>query len=422
MTSKLSPKQQEFLLHSTAKINIAHGAVRSGKTHCTLIRFCKEAILCPDSSIYMIGASLSSIIDNGVKPIVDELYYGYTSWQPGRHVLTIGDKEIQVIGANDESAVRRIQGNTMSIVYVDEMSIIPTNFMNMLYTRLSKPHSILFGTTNPDSPYHPVKEVIDRADGKEIYALHFSINDNPYLPTTYRAMIENMFKGLYYKRFVLGMWIMAEGAVYDCFEPKEHVVRRPPTAAHYYIAGIDVGTSNPFAMVLIGVNQDVHPWFWVEKEFYWDPMVMGSQKTYAEFADDLTQMLEMYPVKAMYIDPAAASFILEMKRRRMPVKEADNDVINGIQTVSKFLSERNLVIHEDCKNTIREIQGYMWDPKKIKLGEDAPLKQNDHSVDALRYAIHSHFGKRANLQRKSHEQIMYEEELRRRQRMSPWGR
>lgn len=409
---KLSPKQKEFILNSTAKINIAHGAVRSGKTHCALVRFCKEAILCPDSSLYMIGASVSSIIDNAVRPIVDTLYSGYTTWQPGKHILTLGEKTIQVIGANDESAVRRIQGNTMSIVYIDEMTIIPQNFMNMLYTRLSLPHSKLFGTTNPDSPFHPVKEVIDRADGKEIYALHFSINDNPYLPPSYKQMLENMFKGLYYRRMVLGQWIMAEGAVYDCFTQKDHVTERAPTSAQYYIVGVDVGTANAFAAVVIGINQNTLPWAWVEKEYYWSPKVQGRQKTYAEFADDLDNMLEYYPVRAMYIDPAALAFIVECKRRRFPVRESDNDVINGINTVAKFLSERKLVILKECDNTIREMQGYMWDPKKVKVGRDEPLKESDHTCDALRYALHTHFGKNFGIPHKSREQILYEEERR----------
>lgn len=180
--SDLSKKQYQFIMESSAKINIAHGSVRSGKTHASLIRFATAVMKCPDNAIYMVGNSFASIVDNGVKTLRDVLFKGVCTWQTGKQLLTIGNKEIQVIGANDESAVRRIQGNTHSLTYVDEMSTIPPNFLDMLYTRLSKAHSMLIGTTNPDSPMHPLKKMIDEQDGKYCYALHFVLDDNPSLP------------------------------------------------------------------------------------------------------------------------------------------------------------------------------------------------------------------------------------------------
>lgn len=398
----LSPKQFEFVKRSTAKINIAHGSVRSGKTHSSLIRFGEAALKCPDDKIIMIGKSAGSIFDNAVKPLaLDDSapFRGMCSWSPGKGVLNFCGKDIRVIGANDQSAVGRIQGSTISLAYVDEMTLLPQNFMDMLYSRLSQPWSMLIGTTNPDTPFHPLKKMVDESDGKEVYSLHFILEDNPALEDSYKKMLDRLYSGLWRRRFVLGEWCLAEGAIYDFFDRKFHVVDRPPTYAQYYIAGVDYGTSNPFAMVLLGINEEVSPSAWVEKEFYYDPKVMGRQKTDAEFAEDLELATRGYPVRVMYLDPSAESLQVELKKRKKVVKEAVNDVRPGIGTVANFMCQGDLVICKSAENLIKEIEGYTWDPKKVMLGEDAPLKVRDHACDALRYAIHTHFGNRLKIQK-----------------------
>lgn len=394
MTSALSPKQEEFILQSTAKINIAHGSVRSGKTYASLIRWAEFVVSCPDDNLAMIGKSLDSIYTNAVKPLKDELFKGFCSYVTGARgaVLTFGGKTIRIIGANDQGAVGRIQGNTLSGAYCDEMTILPENFMEMLYSRLSPVHAKLFGTTNPDGPSHPIKKLIDKADGKNIYALHFELKDNPALDQSYKDLIEKLYSGLWYRRYVLGEWCMAEGAIYDFFDRKFHVVSRAPTFGRIYIAGVDYGTSNPFCALLIGINGDTHPSIWVEKEYYWDPKHTGRQRTDSEHADAVEELLFGYPVKLIYTDPSAQSLEVEMKKRRKPIKQAENDVLNGIRVVGDFLGQGDLVICQSCPNLVRELEGYTWDPKKGETGQDAPKKSNDHACDALRYALYTHFG------------------------------
>lgn len=393
---KLSEKQKKFIAESNARVNIAHGAVSSGKTYSSLIRFGLEVPHCPDSDIIMIGRSASTIYENAVKPFAindNALFKGYCSWSPGNRVLTFAGKEIRTIGAHDESSVGAIQGNNISIAYVDEMSLLPQNFLNMLLSRLRKPHSILFGTTNPDSPHHPVKQLIDLSDGKEYYSLHFEMKDNPNLTESYTHFIEKTYSGLWYKRFVQGLWVQAEGAIYQCWDRKNHVISRI-SAPEYYICGVDVGSSNPFAAVLIGINRNMTPRIIVHKEYFWDPKVTGRSKTHAEFADDLDRFLSGYPIRCVYIDPSAEAFEIEVRKRKRTVKHASNDVFNGVSSVGSCLSNGNLMIHDSCTNLIREIEGYVWDPKRAIKGEDVPLKVNDHLVDALRYAVYSAFGNR----------------------------
>jgi len=149
--------------------------------------------------------------------------------------------------------------------------------------------------------------------------------------------------------------------------------------------------------VLVGYNDNQKPEIWVEKEYYWDSKKMGFQKTNADYANDLNREFGGYPVRMAYLDPSAASFQTELRRQKIPVTQANNEVLDGIRCISTLLSERSLVICKNCTNLIKEIEGYVWDDKAVKRGEDKPMKQRDHAIDALRYVIFSYFGKKTTL-------------------------
>lgn len=396
----LSRKQLEFIDTVTkghAKINIAHGSVRGGKTFATASAFVEMAIMCPDNHIIMIGNSFSTIVDNVVKLIKDELYPGYCVWEPGNQLLKIGRKEIRVIGANDERAVRAIQGNTHSLAYVDEMTTIPLSFLEMLETRLSNPWSRLIATCNPSSPLHMIKtKYIDSTDKDYTYSLHFEIDDNPVLDERTKRDLKTKYTGLFYKRYILGLWVMAEGSIYSDFDRKTHVLERW-TAADEYIIGLDYGSTNAFAAVLIGFKRGHTPRFYVEKEYYWDSAKTFRQKSPSEYADDIIRFMGLHPVAAVYCDPSATPFILELKRKGIKCIEANNDVFPGIQFVSNLISNHQLCFHPSCTNTLRELEMYVWDSKKALRGEEEPVKQNDHAMDALRYALYTRYGNKMDL-------------------------
>lgn len=405
MQHLLSPKQLEFILNSTSKWNLAHGSVRSGKTVCTLFRFMQAVHECPDSQIWMIGHSSETIFQNAVRLLLEarddgtdplSIYKPFLSWMAGKRQLRFRDKTISTLGARDEGSIGAIQGKTFSAVYCDEMALYPESVIDMIDTRLSNPHSIGFASMNPSNPTHKLKQWIDKAeaDPANYYQMHFSLDDNPFLQDSYKQRIKRSLSGVFYKRNYLGLWCLAEGAVFDFFDHKLHVVDRPPAAAEYWIAGIDYGTVNAFACVLIGISTGRYTQtgkrMWVEKEYYWDSKAKGRQKTNSEYADDVQEFLEPYGVKSIFLDPSAEAFQLELRRRGMHAVHANNDVLNGIQKVTDELRKGNLYICDDCPNTIREMQSYVWDPKAAERGRDEPLKKDDHSVDALRYAIASH--------------------------------
>ena len=401
MADPLSKKQHEFVINVNkvgAVWNIAHGSVRTGKTVAVTFAFLTLASQCPDSQIFIVGHTFDTAYRNVIRPIMESkelaIFRPFCTWSGKK--LTFRDKTITVLGAKDEGAVGNFQGLTMSLVYCDEMTLYPDSIIDMIDSRLSLPHSKGIATCNPSHPEHKLKKWIDMGtDGNSrYYSLHWTLDDNPYVEEEYKERLKESTTGIFYKRNYLGLWCLAEGAIFDFFDRKIHVVSKPPRAAEYWVAGIDYGVSNAFACVLVGVSTGKYTQtgksLWVEDEFYWDCNQRGRQLINSEFADRVQQFLEPYGVTHIYIDPSALAMKLELQRRRMHVIEANNDVLPGIEMMTAEMGKGNLVICDKCKNLIKEIEGYVWDGTKAKKGEDAPIKKGDHAIDALRYIIASH--------------------------------
>ncbi len=399
MTAPLAPKQLQFVLEATAKWNFAHGSVRSGKTNATAFAFMRDVAQCPDDNIWMAGKSSTTIYDNVINLIETspqfKVFQPFLTWDNGKRILHFKDKKIKTVGIKDKGAIGYLQGKTMSLFYGDEMTLYPPEVIQMIDSRLSCPWSKAYGSMNPTYPSHIIKQWIDaglRGD-KNYYSLHYTLEDNPYVDKDYKDRISKS-TGIFYKRNYLGEWCLAEGAIFDFFERNLFVVRKPPRCAEYFIAGIDVGTSNAFACLVIGVStgrydQSGHC-MWVEAEYFWDSRRMAKAKTNLEYANDVENLLAPYGCKAIYIDPSAAAMKEELRRKRLPVVDAKNDVYNGITKVASEMQDGNLYIMDCCVNTIREIESYVWDPKASEKGEDEPLKVDDHCMDALRYSIFTH--------------------------------
>lgn len=406
-----SPKQAEFILQANAKFNLAHGSVRAGKTVGVLFRFMQDVLTCPGDQIWMIGHTHDSIYHNCIRLVMDQnskqfgIFAPFCTWMKGERVLLIGDKKVYCLGAKDEGAIGPIQGKTFDLCYCNEMTLYPDNVIQMIATRLSMPHSKLFGDMNPVQPTHSCKKWIDLATSgdKNYYALHYTIDDNPYLTEEYKAIQRQTLTGLFYRRNYLGEWCLAEGSIFDFFDERVHVTKRTLGTTKYWIAGIDYGASNAFACVLIRIS-DLHEGgkMWVEKEYYYDPKNQR-QKTNSEYMRDLLNFFDGYAIHAIYLDPSAASFKAELSRHHLHVADTINDVYDGILSLTNVLKEGTLEISPTCTNLIREMQGYVWDPKASKQGYDEPLKQNDHAIDALRYAVKSYLGDRSSLRKRTND-------------------
>lgn len=396
MTSitNLSAKQIESFQESNARINIFEGPVRAGKSFIALIRwleFCRSGAPGP---LVICGRTDKTIKRNIITPL-QIMVGGAVQYSQGKGELTLYNRTMYVIGANDDRAEAKIRGSEFAGALLDEITLLPENFVKMLLSRLSVPKAKLFASTNPDSPYHWVKtDFINRSAELDCKVFSFSIDDNPSLDEDYKTQLKKEYQGLWYRRYILGEWVVAEGAVYDFFNEDYHVIDTPPIA-HEYIVGVDYGTTNPTVFVLIGYNPSVYPNMWLEKEFYYDSKETLRQKSDYEYALDLMEFIEGLNIRAIYIDPSAASFKQELKRNGVVnIRDAVNDVLPGIRYQGQLLMNGTYKICSSCINTIKEYTNYVWDGKASARGEDKPIKKNDHTKDAERYALYTHFFER----------------------------
>lgn len=385
----LSNKQITSFNEATKRFNIWVGSVRSGKTFISILKLVDLIKLGPPGAVMIIGVNRDTIQRN----VLIELYkfLGFSPPSSKTSETKLYGRPIYFVGAHDEGAVRRIQGATLALAYVDEATCIPQPFWSMLLSRLSVSGAQLLATCNPEGPAHWLKKnFLDRSTDLSLASWNFSLDDNPSLDEAFKENLKKEYTGMWYKRYILGEWAVAQGLIYDAFD-HDNLYEHPAAAPNYHIVGIDYGTSNATAAVLCAVSPKRWPQIRVEEEYYYDSVKKGKSKTDAELADDIYEFVKLKNISAIYVDPSAASFKIELRNRNLPVLDANNDVLNGIKIVSKFISNKNLVFHKSCKTLIECIQTYAWCPKAADRGEDKPLKEREHIADALRYACYSAF-------------------------------
>lgn len=384
-----SPKQDLSFTESTHAFNIWIGSVSSGKTFSSMERFIHEMKFGPPGDAMLVGVNRGALDRNIITPLYNRL--GFPVPSPKTMKTRLYGRDVYFVGAPDVGAVSTIQGCTLAMAYVDEATCLPEPFWMMLESRLRVPKAKLFATCNPDGPAHWLKKkYIDRADELDVKYWNFNLDDNPVLDEEYKKRIKASYTGLWYKRFILGEWALAHGAVYDTYDNLNEYENPFPTP-NYYIVGIDYGTTNATAAVLIACTPNKWPQLRVEAEYYYDSAKKGRSKTDAELVKDIQDFISYKNVSAVYIDPAAASLKIALRNSDVPVVDANNDVLLGIKRVNQFISGKNLVIHKSCSILREHLQSYAWDSKAADRGEDKPVKKDDHICDALRYACISAF-------------------------------
>lgn len=403
----LTPKQRETVASFAAnRMTLLDGSVRSGKSIGADIAWIDFTRGGPSGNLLMAGKTERTLKRNVVDPLIEMLGPRRCRYVGGSSELFIGPRRIYVAGANDERAQEKIRGLTLAGAYCDELSTFPESFWTMLLSRLSVEGARVIGTTNPDSPMHWLKrDFLDRADELDLARIRFRLADNPYLPPAYVEAISREYTGLWYKRFIEGEWVAAEGAVFDMLDITPggaHIVTALPELRQLRLA-IDYGTTNPFAAQLMGVSAE--PCLYVAREWHYaggDSRSLTDQE-YVErldawldagcdgfFCDEHGKSIPV-DLEKVVVDPSAASFRAAWQRRHQRWPEAaDNAVLDGIRDTASLLGTGHLRIHESCAETIREMSGYSWDTKAQEKGEDKPLKQDDHHTDATRYGVRSY--------------------------------
>lgn len=385
----ISDKQRKILAFPYTKrdVLICDGAVRSGKTSIMMWAFVDWAMREFDGQRFGIcGKTVDSASKNIVVPFISmalakERYN--LRWRRADHVLEITrcgkTNYFEVFGGKDESSFMLIQGRTLAGVLLDEVVLMPESFVNQALARCSVDGSRIWFSCNPVSPQHWFyKNWIEGSARRNALYLHFNMRDNPALSDSILARYEAMYSGVFYDRYILGKWVLAEGLIYPMFGDSCVVDEEPGTEGEYYIS-CDYGTLNPFSAQL---------WHWDGKtatclrEYYYSGRETQANKTDEEYCTEIARLAGDLPIRSIVVDPSAASFIEVLRRKQYIVRKAKNDVLNGIMLTARYLQDGTIKIHRRCKDSIREFGLYRWDDKAT---EDRPIKENDHAMDSIRY-------------------------------------
>lgn len=386
---RLTEKQAEYIRNANHRWNVACGAVRSGKSYCQ-ISYCIPHRLTERKGLrglrVILGATRANIERNILQPMRDIYGDGIATSINSQNFAKIMGEKVYCIGADNVRQVAKIRGSEIAYCAIDEATDINEEVFEMLKSRLSLPWSCCDATTNPSYPTHFFKQFLDSAaNGVDIYCQNYTIYDNPFLPPDYVHALETEYAGtVWFDRYILGNWTLAEGLIYPNYvNAVGEVPNRKPMRQ---VLSVDYGTQNAFSAGLWG---DYVTEWWREREYYYSGRDSGVQKTDEEYADDIDRFTQgigdSYNKLKVIIDPSAASFIaLLRKRGKYQVIPADNSVMDGIRETATAMQTGKIRISSTCKNWIREVQGYVWDDCPT---EDRPMKVNDHAMDDTRYFV-----------------------------------
>ena len=372
--------------HFDKEAIVCDGAVRSGKTLAMGLSFFLWASTNFSGKKFGVcGKTISSLRRNVLSEVLPQLTQLGLQWRESRSenrvtVRFLGqENQFYIFGGRDEGSASLIQGITFAGILLDEAALMPQSFVEQACARCSVAGSRLWFNCNPAGPNHWFyKSWILEAEKRNCLRLHFTMEDNPGLTEKIRRRYEKLYTGTFYRRYVLGEWVQAEGRVYDFFTA-DMVGKAPQQCDRWYIS-CDYGTVNPTSMGLWGRHEGT--WYRV-KEFYFDSRREMRQMTDAEYAEALKTLAGGQEITAVIVDPSAASFIEVLRRRGWRVKKANNDVLAGIRLTADLLKSGKIVICEGCSDCLREMEEYVWDLSRGN--RDTVRKEHDHAMDDMRY-------------------------------------
>lgn len=393
----LSEKQLKILAfpYSRYQALICYGSIRAGKTSIMTVAFIDWMMREYDRQHFiLLGHTVGSAVRNVIDPYMATAYarerYGL-KFASSAGVLTVTgngrENYLHVFGADNARSFQKIQGMTAAGLLVDEVTLCDRSAVEQSMARCSVDGSRYWFNCNPDSPRHWFhEEWVLRAEEMNALSLHFTLDDNPSLSREVVERYERQYHGVFHDRYIKGLWVVAEGLVYQ-LDGVDY--RCSPEEAYgdgkglWYVS-CDYGITNPFAAILWRVTPDRA---YALDEYYFDSRREGRRKTDAEHADALERLCLGKNVECVVIDPSATSMKEELWRRgRMDVRDASNNVLEGISVTDQMLHGGSVKISESCSSTLSEFGLYRWDDKSAK---DAVIKENDHAMDALRYAVNT---------------------------------
>lgn len=373
---------------------ICDGSVRAGKTVIMSLSYIFWAMESYDEEQFgMAGKTIGSLRRNVIRPLKKMLRGRGYAVKDNRtdNILEITKNGktnyFFLFGGKDEASQDLVQGLTAAGFFFDEVALMPQSFVNQATARLSVDGAKAWFNCNPAGPHHWFKlEWIDKLSEKHAIRIHFEMEDNPSLTQRVIDRYKRMYSGVFYDRFIRGLWVLSEGIIFDNFN-KDTMVKEPPAdiPANQYYVSIDYGTQNATAFLLWG--RYGKQWHCID-EWYYSGRDSSRQKTDEEYSQELRKFVEGKKA-TIIVDPSAASFIAQLQKDGFTVIKARNDVLDGIRATQVAMNKGSIYFSSKCTNLFTEFASYIWDEKATERGEDKPIKQHDHACDALRYFVYT---------------------------------
>lgn len=371
---------------------IADGAIRSGKTLCMSLSYVMWAMSAFDGNNFAIcGKTIGSLRRNvmfWLKLMLRSRGYSVQDKRADNLMVVRRGNAINYFyqfGGKDERSQDLIQGITLAGVFFDEVALMPESFVNQATARCSVTGSKFWFNCNPEGPQHWFyTNWIKKHKERHVLYLHFTMDDNLSLSEKIKERYRNSYTGVFYDRYIRGLWVVAEGLIYPDIANGQGIVETEERQYVKYYISIDYGTLNPFSAGLYGLSKGV--WYRFD-EYYHSGRETGRQLTDAEYYSELEKLAGKRHISQVIIDPSAASMIAEIKKHgRFSVKQAINDVVDGIRETAKAFSQGHIKVTSNCSGAITEFSSYCWDDKKQ---EDKPIKEDDHAMDEIRYFVNT---------------------------------
>lgn len=384
---QLSKMQNEFWRNCNHRWNIKEGATRSGKTYMDYFLIAKRirSTHGKQGLRVLIGNTRSTLERNIIDPMREIYGTELIGVLRQNNTLDMFGEKVYALGADKVSQVAKLQGSGIIYCYGDEITTWNKDVFEMLKSRLSFPDSVFDGTCNPDRPTHWFKLFLE--SDADIYRQSYQIYDNPFLSPEFISNLEKEYKGtVYYDRFILGEWALAEGLIYQNYDTKNDPIDDvPESLTGRRFVSCDYGTANACVFLLFEQGQS-GTWY-ITDEYYYSGRDNIRQKTDEEYCQDFKTFLAGRRIERVVVDPSALSFITALRHHGYWVSEAVNKVIDGIRATMTKLSSGEIKVLRKCKNLLKEFGSYSWNPKK---DTDEPIKENDHACDALRYFVNTY--------------------------------
>lgn len=398
---EFSDKQKELIRQlktdNLKRINLLEGAVRSGKTWVSLILFSLWVALQPSSATFlMVGKTLTSLKRNCLDELENLVGKDNFSYNLSRKEGVLFGHKIYLEGTNDTRAEGKIRGMTLTGAYCDEVTLFSEDFFAMLLSRLSMPGAKLIATTNPDSPQHWLMvKYIKRAEELDINIIRFTIDDNPFLDENYVNSLKKEYTGVFYKRFIMGLWVVAEGACYPQFAdtPEKYTVDELPPDARFISIGVDWGGHRSLTAFVATAVHGNYDKLTVIKDYHIEGKKgeIDGDRVNTEFIRFIQTLKEEYPalpIRYVFADSAEQYLIAGLRKaiRGHGIQIGDskkNPIVQRIICANSLLNTGRLKVMCECKYVIDGLRSAVWDAKAAANGKDERLDDFTSDIDVI---------------------------------------